>query len=291
MVTTSFVHPQVCRKKKMAYTRRYQYRKNAGWRRSYKPYRRTYRKRFRRRRSYRRRSSTKSAYIRLSWETAFRIGERSTTSDPWSWLPVYFQTYQIPGFLDYAATYTHFRIVKCVLNLSRVPDYGQAVPSAMNPAPLTHFLTVPSRAFATTSGAWESGQSPGVYDFVPAQAEDALRQTKWQREIRPSDIRPWIRVGFKPYTMIGGQGPANTTGSIASTYFRIWEARRWMPMSWAHPVTGGDVKLGQSAFFFGPYIATSLNFNDSDPTTGTTGARFLALNATVVLTLQFRGQK
>lgn len=251
----------------MAYGNRYYRRRYSGrsYTRTYRR-RRTYTVRRRRFRRYRRRS-TKSAIVKLTTETGWSVNLGANTT----WPAFQFSPgASLPGFSDYASVYSHFRITKAVLkvNLQDGKDL--------------HFLVAPSRPFATTIGPFNSSATQAASQLVPNQTENALRQTKWQRELYPSTTRTAVRVGFKPYIMTGSTGPTNGSGAPVD-YYRIHEGRRFMPMSWAIPVGGTS---SQPAIFWGPYIAAS-TWENLDPGSSTT----VTFHASLTVYCQFRGQK
>lgn len=242
------------------YTRGYFRRSYARSQRRNFRYRRLYSGRRYRRRPYRR-NSTKSAIVKLSLEgiwTPF-TGTTSLTV-----LPFRFQASLFPGFTDYDGVYSHFRILKGVLKMH---------------APQTdHFLIAPSRPFAATTGPFSSNATQTATQLVPSQTENSLRQTKWQREVYPSTNRTYIRVGFKPYTMVGTTGP--TTGSGAPIdYYRVWEGKRWMPMSWAIPTAGTTT---EQTHFWGPYICPNTQGNTDES---------VEKPFSLTIYVQFRGQR
>ncbi|QIK03927.1 capsid protein [Northern red-backed vole stool-associated circular virus 11] len=191
---------------------------------------------------------------------------------------------QLPGFTEYGNVYSHFKMLKCVLHISS--QYSKAGDS---------FLVVPSRNFATTVGpfgltngggggaAEGSGAvtGPTVSQLLPPAVESALRQSKWQKTLRPNTTKTYVRVGFKPYTMVATLGPVadNTVG--APEYYRTWEASRWMPMSWAVPQGSSQA---EPAHFYGPYIAENQMSTNEAPQTP-------VFYYTMTVYFQFRGQK
>lgn len=164
---------------------------------------------------------------------------------------------------------------KAVLHINRTADETY------------NYLVVPSRPFATQVGPFgsASNSSATVQTLVPFAAEDLLRQTKWQRTLRPSNVKPYVRVGFKPYCMVGTNGPATVVTAGSPTYYRPWEGRRWMPMSWVAGL--GGTASGNHTTFFGPYVVRNNNVTGGDPSS-TADSTF---TATLTVYLQFRGQK
>ena len=190
----------------MPYTHGRRYRRRS---RSTRRFRRrtTYGRRFKRFRRYRRRS-TASAVIKLTQDATWNLNDGQATP---RWNAFSFSPVSLPGFSDYQTTYSHFRILKAKLFVSRT--IGD------NDGSLYNYLVVGSRPFAATSSA-TTASGPIL---VPPQLENDLRQTKWQRIHYPNTTTQRVSAGFYPYTMIGTQGPA-AFGS-ETEWFRIWESR------------------------------------------------------------------
>ncbi len=217
------------------------------------------------RRVYRRRRSTTSSTVKLTLESTWTLNDGASTP---GWNPFAFSPLSLPGFSDYQLTYSHFRILKAKLYVSRT--------IGTNDGSLYNYLVVGSRPFAATNAT-----TPGDYStLVPSQKEDALRQTKWQRVRYPSTTNQKVSVGFYPYTMIGTYGPA-AVGS-QSLWYRIWEAKKWMPFSWA-AVTGITPGSAVGIRFFGPFLVVDTN-------TGKLPAN-PQVQCTLQLHVQFRGQR
>ena len=152
------------------------------------------------------------------WNLFNTSGE--TTPDTRRWYPFAFTPGTIPGFAEYKATYSHFRILKAKLYISR---------NVLNVEGSTNnYLVVGSRPFAAVTHP--GGATAYPYAYVPPQKEDALRQSRWQKIYYPSTVRNVVTTAFHPYTVIETYGPLTTgsTGNVA----RVWEGRRWMPFSW-----------------------------------------------------------
>ena len=60
-----------------------------------------------------------------------------------------------------------------------------------------------------------------------------------------------VPIGFHPYTMIQTNGPS-TVGLTNRMWQRVWEAKRWMPFTWAQ-APGHNLGPGGIAFY-GPYV-------------------------------------
>lgn len=209
--------------------------------------------------------------MKLTTEFAF-VGGRSTTSGA-LWSAYNFVPSSVPGFSDYFAVYSQFRILKARLDITypMASNSSQAQPW---PTP-NSFLVVPSRTFASTSTPVASGGAPPG-TFVPEQAEAALRQTRYQYQVYPSRVTNRLRVSFKPYTMVSTGGP--TTAAVDTAFQRIWEGRKWSPFSW---INGSQ---NDRMTYFGPYLVTQ------GPRLDPIGYP-VSYEGQLTLYCQFRGQK
>lgn len=246
------------------------YRRTRGYKRRYTRRRPYAKRRFRR---YRRRTSTKSSVVKLTLEANWSLGTRSSSSAAYQWSPFQFSPVSIPGFKDYATTYSHFRLLKAKLYMANHDFNDTSVQPTLN------YLVVGSRPFAATRGPVSETATPQQY--VPPQYETDLRQARWQRVHYPSRITSKISMGFMPYTMIGTHGPY-TSAATNVVWQRIWEGRRWMPFNWA---TDAQTTL----FFFGPYIIAQVA-EGTDPDNNDTQTSYPA-HGTLELYVQFKGQK
>lgn len=239
---------------------RRRFRTNRRYRR-----RTTYRRRFKRVRRYRRRS-TASSVIKLTQDAVWSL---SASGPRGYWNAFSFSPLSLPGFSDYQATYSHFRILKAKLFVSRTIGSSDGT--------LYNYLVVGSRPFAATN----SGTEVTNNSLMPPQKEDALRQTKWQRIHYPNTTTQRVTAGFYPYTLVGTQGPAAVGDN--TEWFRIWEAKKWMPFKWALTTGSGSA---QGLTFYGPFMVVDTNKGELPDTPG---------NATVQCTLQvhvqFKGQR
>ena len=229
-----------------------------------------YRPRYRRSRRSRK---TTSAYVTLT-QNAQWILFNDSGSDPRKWNAFVFSPATVPGFMDYQATYSHFRILKCKLYMART--IGGNTGAAFN------YLTVGSRPFAAVQPP--GNQASGPTALVPAQVETDLRQAKWQKIRNPSTISQVVPIGFHPYTLIQTNGPA-TIGTPNRLWQRVWEGRRWMPFTWAQAPAGATNPLGGIAFY-GPYVVVD-GYDGDIP--GAFSGR--PVECTLRLTVQFRGQR
>nr|WDW25873.1 MAG: putative capsid protein [Cressdnaviricota sp.] len=256
----------------------------------------SYRRHLGRRRYRSRRSRTSSKTIKLTLDGTWTSRNASGTYGAFR-----FNTTQIPGFMEYATVYSHFRIKKCMLTVSRARGTETGLDD--------NYLMVGSRPFAALVAPQRlsnSLQNPGganlppmlgtsVPNFahavmVPDQQEDALRQTRWQRVVTPNNTRPYVHLGFFPYTLVGTYGPsvaianpAPTVGTPATNavaYQRVWEARRWMPFTWA-----GGANGTYPITFFGPYMITETGAGTGEL------ADQIQYNVTLTVYCQFKGQK
>ena len=231
-----------------------------------------YRPRYRRSRRSRK---TTSAYVTLTqnaqWTLFTDTGVGPNVVRKWN--AFVFSPASVPGFMDYQATYSHFRILKCKLYMART--IGGNTGTAFN------YLTVGSRPFAAVQAP--GNQSSGPNDLVPPQLETDLRQAKWQKIRNPSTIAQVVPIGFHPYTMIQTNGPS-TVGLTNRMWQRVWEAKRWMPFTWAQ-APGHNLGPGGIAFY-GPYVV--VDGYDGDIPGAFSGK---AVECTLRLTVQFRGQR
>lgn len=190
-----------------------------------------------------------------------------STTNPVGYVPFSFNPAEIPGFSEYEAVYSKFRLLKATIDIGRTPTEGNT-----NFLPI-NFLIVGSRPFAETTSPVDL--SSNVQRYVPPQVEDALRQTRWQKVKYPNSITQRVRVGFKPYTMVTAYGPSTATAQV---YQRIYEARKWMPFTWANT-------QNKKVVYFGPYVVTN-NVLQAEGT----GSQAAAV-VTLTLYCQFSGQK
>ena len=133
--------------------------------------------------------------------------------------------------MDYRATYSHFRILKCKLFMGRA--YTGSTGSSLS------YLTVGSRPFAAVQAPGNQGSGPTA--LVPPQLETDLRQTKWQK-IRNSTHNRHGRANRLPSLY---PDPDQWTGHdwrANRMWQRVWEGRRWMPFTWAQI---GDARCGR----------------------------------------------
>ena len=227
-----------------------------------------YRRRYRRGRRYRK---TTSAYVTLTQNAQWILFNESGGIRKWN--AFVFTPATVPGFMDYQATYSHFRMVKCKLYMART--IGGNTGANFN------YLTVGSRPFAAVQ---PPDQTSGPSSLVPPQLETDLRQAKWQKIRTPSTIAQVVPIGFHPYTMIQTNGPA-TIGMPNRLWQRVWEAKRWMPFTWAQ-APAGVTNPPAGIAFFGPYVV--VDGYDGDIPGAFSGK---PVECTLRMTVQFRGQR
>ncbi|UPW41514.1 capsid protein [Myodefec virus RodL3_773] len=265
-------------------------------------YRRTYRRRsFRRLRRYRgrrrirrRARSTRSAVVKLTMDGAWRFAVKN--GDDSLWNAFTFAPVNILGFNQYLDTYTHFRILKCYLNIGREVT---PIDQKDNPFPdsnANNYIFVGSRAFASVQVPISSPvteEKINIDALVPPQKESTLRQSRWQTMKYPNTTKTKVSVGFYPYTLITTGGPAYTQSSNSvMSYQRVYEARRWMPITWIGGSPGdGNTSPGTGGAgltFFGPYMIVDVarRLNDGELPGGYTWTA----NIQLVLRVQFKGQ-
>ena len=251
------------------------------------------------RRSFRRRSVARPRYNRRRWGTR-RVAKKTvsavvnlsqdsvwnlfnpqleTTPDTRQWYPFAFTPGTVPGFTDYQTTYSHFRILKAKLYISR---RALGVEGTTN-----NYLIVGSRPFAAVTLPGSAATNP--YLYVPPQREADLRQTKWQKICYPSTVRNVVTASFHPYTITESYGPI-VNGSGGNLWPRIYEGRKWMPFSW---VTAGR-QVGQQTIpasgisFYGPYMVIDTSGGEL-PKPGDNAQ--VGVECTLRITVQFKGQR
>ena len=214
--------------------------------------------------------------VTLTQDAEWELFTPATDSTGRTWKPFVFNPATVPGFLDYKATYSHFRILKAKLYISRAIN-GET-------GSTYNYLVVGSRPFAAVERVTGSSASPLA--FVPEQLEADLRQTKWQKVRYPSTTRNVVTVGFYPYTMIQTFGPL-TSGPSGNLWQRIWEGKRWMPLAWARDRLG-MIPVGGIAFY-GPYVVVDSSTGEiPDPTLSQDTN---TVQCTLRLSVQFKGQR
>ncbi|UPW40763.1 capsid protein [Sigmofec virus UA08Rod_17746] len=279
------------------------YRRYGRWRtRRFRSSRRRYRiasRRFKRRYSRRSRrggiNATRSRTVRISTQIAipYTYNDPLGTEHP---IPLVFTPTQLPGFTEYSSTFSEFRILKarCKVHLA-LPGDSEAQAVLTN-QPYT-YLRVPSRPYiedlAQTSGTAGQGGSPRpIYNIIRSSAPsvDLLRQSRWQRQYYPSDIKNAVSFKFYPYTLAWCGRPVGTANTVPDNaasfvYLKYQSARRWMPMSFLG-VTQTATAPADDVSFLGPYFVRLFSTQpDSQALSG--------FNPVCTLTVycQFRGQK
>lgn len=235
------------------------------------------RPRYRRRprRTYRSRKTT-SAVVTLTQDATWSLFNVATGSNQRTWNPFVFSPASVPGFMDYRATYSHFRILKAKLYLSRA--LNQDTGSTYN------YLVVGSRPFAAVQRVATSEANP--FAFVPAQLETDLRQTRWQKVRYPGTTTNAVTMGFHPYTLVQTYGPISE-GTNGNIWQRIWEGRRWMPFAWTK--AGAGPRPGSGIAFYGPYVVVDSSTGEvPDPGAGPSTN---IVQCTLRITVQFKGQR
>lgn len=235
--------------------------------------------RFRRRGYGRRRSrSTRSSTVKLSRQLVYGFGISGTGTDT-TYAPFTFQFNGMPGFLDYADTYSEFRVVKARLQVSRVTPNGS---SGLNVSPTfdstSNLLVVPSASMASLRPPVPYTQASTDSSYLPPLIEEQLRQSRWQKQYYPNTTTQAITVGFQPFTFRAAFAPSQGTASV---YQKVWRGRNWTPMSWVSSTS-------EHIDWFGPYIMMN-TFADVSATAGSNGVR--SVPCTLTVWVQFRGQR
>lgn len=178
----------------------------------------------------------------------------------------------MPGFKEYQAVYSHFRILKAKIYMStQYLDY--------NGIGQTNYLVVGSRPFAASMRPLKQ-YTAAEDEFVPLVTEDELRQSKYQRMHYPNTTSQCISASFYPYTLVGTMGPTQFQGDTF-IWQRIWEAKKWMPFTWVwEPSSGGE----QTVRYFGPYVVR--NYANSSTISAPP-----QMNIQLKVWYQFKGQK
>ena len=83
--------------------------------------------------------------------------------------------------------------------------------------------------------------------------------------------------------MIGTQGPA-AFGS-ETQWYRIWEAKKWMPFKWALQTRPQSTSY-QALTFYGPYMVVDTNKGELGAAPGAA-----TVQCTLQLHVQFKGQR
>ncbi|UPW40757.1 capsid protein [Sigmofec virus UA08Rod_19468] len=234
-----------------------------------------YGRRFGRRRYSRRftRRSTRSATVKLTYETSFTWAQADSTTFTVVHTPFNFNPVSIPGFSEYLTTYTQFRIKIARLRVSTISTTSAGLPSGAGVQGF-NYLAVPSKPFAQGHPPipQSSAQTPSAY--LSTLLETDLRQSRFQRVLYPSAVTNQLKLSFVPYTFTSTFGPSSNTTSLV--WQRPWSAKKWMPVTWVNSATAG-------LQFYGPYIARSSPSGDSSVASWQSGV-------TLELYLQFKGQ-
>ena len=232
-----------------------------------------YRRRYRRGRRSRK---TTSSVVTLTQDATWSLFNLVPVGSPRTWNPFVFSPASVPGFMDYKTTYSHFRILKAKLYLSRALN--------RDPGSTYNYLVVGSRPFAAVQAVPSPTEDP--FAFVPAQPEKDLRQTRWQKVRYPNTTKNVVTVGFYPYTMVQTYGPISAGGG-GNIWQRIWEGKRWMPFAWARGHQGFSTEAGIA--FYGPYCVVDSSTGEvPDPVLGKDEN---VVQCTLRITVQFRGQR
>lgn len=242
-------------------------------------------------------NSTRSRTVRLAVQLAvpFTANYGTEASPDIHPIPLVFTPTQFPGFLDYASTYSEFRLLKasCKVHLALPEDSAAGAP--LSNQPYTYVRTA-SRSFierSATFGSNSQGGSPNsIGDILHQQplGITELRQSRWQRQYYPSDIKNSLTFKFYPYTLTWTGRPVGDITNFASqayrnSYLRYASGRRWMPMSFlGNPNIPAD-QPNNDVSFLGPYFVRLLSTLDDSQSL----PAFQPV-CTLHLWCQFRGQ-
>ena len=116
---------------------------------------------------------TVSAVVNLSQDSVWNLfnPQLETTPDTRQWYPFAFTPGTVPGFTDYQTTYSHFRILKAKLYISR---RALGVEGVTN-----NYLIVGSRPFAAVTLPGSVATNP--YLYVPPQKRLILGRPSGRR--------------------------------------------------------------------------------------------------------------
>lgn len=235
-------------------------------------------------RSRRRQGATRTRVIKFQTQIAFTLQTSGGLAVPFTFSPT-----QLPGFLEWQNTMSEFRILKAKLKVAINPG----ATTGGGPADQTStFLRCPSRPYVCSKAIAlpQSGDGVGVYnlalDTILQATLNEARQSKFTKQIYPSDDRNVLSFGFYPYTLQwSGKVYNSAAGNVSAAntqYLEYRSARRWMSMSFlgATNATTDDVA------FYGPYL---FRLASNLPDTQTLAAWAPVCLMTVYC--QFRGQK
>lgn len=233
-------------------------------------------------RSRRRQGSTRTRVVKF--QVQFQPTLQTTTGVA---IPFAFSPTQLPGFLDWQTTMSEFRLLKAKIKVAINPG---ATTTGEPADQQSTFLRVASRPILTTKAisvnpTVETGlENLGVANLFSATINEA-RQTKFTKQLYPSDDRNVLTFGFYPYTLQWSGKVYNAAANIVGAntqYLEYRSARRWMSMSYLGPTTSPN----DDVVFFGPYL---FRMASNLPDTQTLAAWSPACLLTVYA--QFRGQK
>lgn len=186
--------------------------------------------------------------------------------------PLSFSPQQMPGFSDYQAVYSKFRIIMAKVEIATALSNGGIDAQPLN------YLIVGSRPFAETNVPVPNPELQTPLYYVPAKVENDLRQARWQKVRYPSAITRKVTAKFKPYTMIATYGPSSSSGQVA--WQRPWEGTKWTPFTWASSDTSTVL------LYYGPYCVVSTNTVGDETITPVTDVK-----VTLTCWFKFSGQK
>lgn len=237
---------------------------------------------------------------RYSWRRSRRTGATRTRTIKFqvqlnftlqasgSALPFVFSPTQLPGFLDWQTTMSEFRLLKAKVQVAINPG----ATTGGGPADqASTFLRASSRAFVTTTAHVLDPANPeGLANLSLAnlfkQVPQAVRQTKFTKQVYPSDTRNVLTFGFYPYTLQWAGKLYNSATPVMTAYntqyLEYRSARRWMSMSYL----GASAAANDDVAFLGPYLMKlASNLPDTQTLADWAPTCLLTVYA------QFRGQK
>lgn len=218
-----------------------------------------------------------------------------------------------PGFMDYYTTYSQFRLLKATTKVHLTTAPRPAGQENVLTDQIWTYLKVSSRPFVesvanSTIDINSDGTSvrdgitnETVNNLATVRSLNDLRQSRWQKQYYPSDVKNALTFKWKPYTLQWTGRPfsafvdSSQPGQNAQegmSYLQAVQGTRWMPMSFTGVsnltgwTPGSAPQLSSGVVFFGPYLLR-LNASESD----TQSLEAWNPVCTVSLYLQFRGQK
>lgn len=205
-------------------------------------------------------------------------------------VPFSFSPSNFPGFTDYFSTNNEFRLLKCTMKVHVGANSSTTGGLADNPYT---YLRVSSRPFTTQGALVPSAnglQNLPLNTISRISDVKTLRQSRWQKQVYPSDTRNVLKYSFYPYTLRWTGRPVNSYSALSPeqasiSYLEYSSGRRWMPFSFLGP-DPTQTALADDVVFYGPYLVR-LQAGQAD----TQGLAAFSAACEITLYAQFRGQR